>query len=110
MKPKIYLTLLVLCLLFAGKNTFAQNSNQEHSSSGETITDTYDGTWQIQVVNSRNQPYIPGNINEIVREKRKKTEVVYIWLDANIRIKILPEDEIKSAGFRPLEKVVHIEE
>ena len=111
MRSMMYSSILAFCLFFIGKNVHSQTINPEgYSNPGTQTTDSYDGTWQIQVVNSRNQPYIPGNINEIVKENRKKSEVVYIKLDDYIRIKILSEDEISSAGFRPLEKVVHIEE
>ena len=72
--------------------------------------DNHDGTWQIQVLNSRNHPYIPGDIDTIINDNRKNTETVYIWLDANIRIKILSLQEISNPNFIPLEKIVHIEE
>jgi len=110
MKSIMSSTLLAFCLFFIGKTAFSQNNSTTGSTDLHSQADLYDGTWQIQVVNSRNQPYIPGNIDEIVRENRKKNEVVYIKLDDYIRIKILSADEISSAGFKPLEKVVHIEE
>lgn len=66
------------------------------------------GTYQVQVINSRLMPNIPGDIERIASEKRKKSERVYVQLDANIRIMILSEDEIKNATFKPLPLVAHI--
>jgi hypothetical protein len=66
------------------------------------------GTYQVQVVNSRLMPNIPGDIDRIASERRKKSERVYIQLDANIRIMILSEDDIKSTTFKPLPLVAHI--
>jgi hypothetical protein len=68
------------------------------------------GTYQIQMVNSRLQPYIPGDIDEIVRKNRKKNERVYVKLDNNIRIMILSESEISSPNFKPLKQIEHVEE
>lgn len=110
MKSKIILSLLVIGLLFLGTDIRSQNTIISEDPYSVSMDDTFDGTWQIQVVNSRNQPYIPGNIDEIVRENRKQSEVVYIRLDDNVRIKILSQDEISASGFKPLEKVIHIEE
>lgn len=91
MKPKLFALFFALMQLTA----FAQ---QPPSS----------GTYQVQVVNSRLLPNIPGNIEALAREKRKKSERVYIQLDANIRIMILSEDEIKQKEFKPLPLVAHI--
>lgn len=66
------------------------------------------GTYQVQVINSRLMPNIPGDIERIASEKRKKSERVYVQLDANIRIMILSEEEIKNATFKPIPLVAHI--
>jgi len=69
-----------------------------------------EGTYQLQVINSRNQPFIPANINELVAEKRNATEVVYVQLGSEVRLKILPLSEINKPGFIPLEKIIHVTE
>lgn len=75
---------------------------------GYTQQQSQFGTYQVQVVNSRLMPNIPGDIDQIASEKRKKSERVYIQLDPNIRIMILSEDEIKSETFKPLPLVAHL--
>ena len=67
-----------------------------------------EGTWQIQVLNSRNQAFIPGNINELVAENRHASEVVYVQLGTEVRLKILSLSEINRPQFIPLEKIKFI--
>ncbi len=67
-----------------------------------------EGTWQIQVLNSRNQPFIPGNINELVAENRHASEVVYVQLGTEVRLKILSLSEINRPQFIPVEKIKFI--
>ncbi len=69
-----------------------------------------EGTWQIQVVNSRSQPFIPGNINELVAENRHASEVVYVQLGTEVRLKILSLSEINRPQFIPVEKIKFITE
>lgn len=99
--------LFILFLFFVSglSGLSAQNSgtvSQQNSSA--------EGTWQIEVVNSRNQPFIPGNINEIVAEKRHTSETVYVQLGTEVRLKILSLSEINKPLFIPLEKIKFIVE
>jgi hypothetical protein len=83
----------------------AQNSGTVSSQNSSA-----EGTWQIQVVSSRNQPFIPGNIAELVAEKRDASETVYVQLGTEVRLKILPLSEINRPQFIPLEKIKFITE
>ncbi len=71
---------------------------------------TIDGTYQIQVVNSRNQPLIPTNLNQIVISNRDKNEVKYVKLGTEVRLKILPLTEINKSNFTPLPKIGYVTE
>jgi hypothetical protein len=87
--------------LFFIKTTFSQTTEK---------TDSVSGTYQIQVVNNRYEPFIPGNIDQIVIENRKETETVYYPLDNIVRIKILSRKEITSKDFQPLKQTAHVSE
>lgn len=82
----------------------------QNTGTGSQQNSSSEGTWQIQVVNSRNQPFIPGNIDEIVADKRHASEVVYVQLGTAVRLKILPVSEINRIQFIPLEKIKFITE
>lgn len=85
------------------------------SSFGQTETNILqqtkiEGTYQIQVINTRDNPFIPQNIETIVIENRKKDVITYYKLSENVRIKILPLDYITSKEYKPLSLIEHIQE
>lgn len=66
------------------------------------------GTYQIEVHDLRAYPLIPDNIEEIVVKNRKKTEINYVQLTPNVRIKIWPESTVNLPGYTPpAQEVVH---
>lgn len=69
-----------------------------------------EGTYQIQVINTRNKPFLPQNIEDIVIKNRRKDVVFYYKLSENVRIKILPLDYITSKEYMPLSLIEHIQE
>ena len=99
---KIRFLLLTLPFFFVIANCRSQTQ--------APVRDTLSGTYQIQVVNSRNEPFIPGNINQLVIEHRKENETVYYPIDNVVRIKILSRKEITSAGFQPIKQIEHVSE
>jgi hypothetical protein len=91
---------LILFLLFISGifKSFGQSSHTENYTPAN-----FDGTYQIEIHNVRYQPYIPGNILEIVENSRRDHEVTYYPLDENMRIRILSRDEINNNNFQKLE-------
>jgi hypothetical protein len=98
LKTKLFFSSFFLCCFIS--RTYAQTE----------VKDSVSGTYQIQVVNNRNQPFIPANINQIVIEHRKQNETVYYPLDNVVRIKILSRKEISAPGFQPLKQIEHVGE
>ncbi len=98
--------LIIFLFIFSGLSGLsAQNTGtvlQQNS--------TAEGTWQIQVINSRNQPFIPGNIDQMIAENRHASETVYVQLGSEVRLKILSLSEINRPQFIPLEKIIFITE
>jgi hypothetical protein len=90
---------LIFLLPFA---TFGQEA-----STSETKKSSVEGTYQFEVI-GRAQPMIPNNLEKIVAENRHKTKVTYVPYGTNVRIKILPENEIKAPSFKPVAEVVHV--
>jgi hypothetical protein len=67
-----------------------------------------EGSYQIQIIDSREGPVIPLTIMDSIQIKRKQNETTFFWLKKNVRIKILPYNIINKQGFSPLERVKHI--
>ncbi len=107
MKKIMKKILLLLIFIFAGFTVKAQDiADKSKTDSSINI----EGTYQIEVINTRSQPYIPGNLKEMVLEKRDATKIIYVQLGTEVRLKILPYSEIRKANFKPLPLVSHITE
>jgi hypothetical protein len=102
---KSYFLAFLLLITFNCSHAQSQSENDDN-----LVSKTELGKYQIQIVNSRLQPYIPGDIDEIVFNNRKENERVYISLSDIIRIMILSKQEISSADFKPIEQIAHVEE
>jgi len=68
------------------------------------------GTFQVQIVNSRIKPQVQASIIEKILALRTQTERVYLPLMENVRILILPEEEIKRSDFKALELFKYLQE
>lgn len=76
----------------------------------ESIPDDFDGTYQFQVIKSRGYPFIPADLDEIIRKNRKEKEIVYVELGSLVILKILPVSEIVKPAFIPMERIVYLTE
>jgi hypothetical protein len=86
----------LFCFLLLTTFFFAQQPSDTEIVTG------FDGTFQIEIHNVRYQPNIPGNIMEIVSTHRQDDQIVYYPLDENIRIKIIPRNELLAPNFQRL--------
>jgi len=66
------------------------------------------GTWQIQMVGTRSQPMIPFDLVERVAAIRAKKDVQYFYIDPQIRIMVLPYEQIYSPDFKPVNRIAYI--
>ncbi|MDX1652569.1 MAG: hypothetical protein R3277_08760 [Brumimicrobium sp.] len=100
--------LLLFFFLFTGKS-FGQNSatpadSIDFSKLGKELY----GTYQVQVIDSRNLPSIKADVLLIIQNKRDENNIIYHDISENIRIKILPKSEINDADFKPIDHIVFI--
>jgi hypothetical protein len=97
----------LLCLVFFMLTcicSFAQSSERTSVANKNTI----EGTYQIQVINTRDNPFIPGNLEELVLKNRDADKRIFIQLGTQVRLMILPETEIKSKDFKPIQKIDYL--
>ena len=64
-----------------------------------------EGTYQIQIIDSREMPSIPLSIIDAVR---KENDIAYISVKDNIRIKVLPLFVINAVDFVEVETIVYL--
>lgn len=104
------ISISTLILLFCLQVKFVSAQHNLPNKVINTTTKNIEGTYQIQVINTRDQPCIPGNLIQLVIDNRHATDIVFVNLGRSVRLKIIPTSEITKPDFKPLEKVVHISE
>lgn len=89
--------------------SFSQNSlSKSQVDQYATMFMEAQGTYQIQMINTRKMPAIPISLISQIEKKRHQSEVRYFNFKENIKIKILPKDVIESTTFEPIERIVHL--
>jgi len=73
-----------------------------------SLSTQLEGTYQVQIINSREKPTIPLTIMDSIQLKRQQNETVYFWLKSNTRVMIPSYSVINKQGFSPLERVKYI--
>ncbi len=99
---------VLLCLLFVAFKNYAQQADKAESARLMDLYNKLEGTYQVQVINSRELPTIPLSLMDQVEQKRDASSVTYIWLASNVRVKVLPKTQINDPAFKKLERIVHI--
>ena len=67
-----------------------------------------EGTYQIQIINSRKDIDYNLSLMDVIIAKRHLTDVIYYKLKDNVRVMILPFSEINKINFIRLERIKHI--
>ena len=88
----------------------AQEQQQDDTKRLAELSRQMEGTYQVQVVNSRQYFSMPLNIFDSIQAQRHKTETRYLQVSENIRIMIPSQQAILSPGFKPLQRVVYLTE
>ena len=68
-----------------------------------------EGTYQLQIINSRKEVIFPINLLDAIEEKRSENDTVLFEVNDIARFIILPKKIINNPGFKKLSPfVVHI--
>lgn len=90
--------------------SFAQSNQGTRQKTIEEKLINLEGTYQLQVINVRQQPLIPENLADIIVNNRDQNKVKYVQIADRVRLKILPVNEISKPNYSHLEKVAFINE
>ncbi len=94
--------LLNFFLLFSIGLCAQQGDKEKAKAETDRLMKLYqklEGTYQVQVIDSREKVGFPlATLDEIV-SKRQTSETVYLWLKSNIRVMVLPFSEINKPEF-----------
>lgn len=65
------------------------------------------GTYQVQVIDSREKVGFPLTLLDSIMVKRQQDKTVYLWIKNNIRVSIPPYSEINKKDFVRLEQTAY---
>ena len=100
---------ILLIMLTTSLGIFAQEDlSKEEVELYTQMTHQAAGTYQFQMVNTRDLPTVPLSIIKQIEENRDVNEVVYYQYSEKMRIMILPKNTIKAEGFIPIESIKYV--
>ena len=102
--------LVILFFSFSIKTTAqsAQKTGKEETERLVALQKKLEGTYQIQVIDSREKVAFPLSTLDVIETKRTKTDTIYFWLKERVRIMVLPANELNKVDFKPLTNTVYI--
>jgi len=101
---------LYLLLFFVSIKIYSQEIPKEKLES-KRLMNLYtklEGTYQLQIIDSREGPTLPLTYMDSVEIKRQQNTTVYLWLKKNVRVMVPSYSVINKQGFSPLERVKYI--
>ncbi len=90
---------------------------QFHTQSNLTDSEVYylvelgadlEGTYQIQMIDTRALPTVELSLYKIIEEKRSLNKTIYHYISSNMRIMILSQEAIKNSDFIGIERIIYI--
>lgn len=107
MTTKRYI-LLFIAFAFVIYGKAQQNSHATESQKLQQLNVALDGTYQIQIIDSRELPMLPLTLLPQIDSLRKESDTVYISVKNNERIMVLPKKVINSPDFIKPQHVQYI--
>lgn len=107
MKQIIY-TFAVFLLILPANSYSQSNLTEEEAISYAERFNQAGGTYQIQIIDSREMPSIQLSIVDQIDAVRKENDIAYITVKNNIRIKVLPLLVINALDFVEVERIVYL--
>lgn len=99
---------LIILSFFLFTKAIGQNAEKKETERLTTLFHKLEGTFQVQVVNSRAKPEIPLWVADSVQVKRHQTQIIYLKLKPHIRVMILPFSVINQPNFKPVSTTANI--
>jgi hypothetical protein len=103
------LTLLLCFAVISAAFSFSQSSlNQEQVQEYFNLSVALEGTYQIQMIDTRALPTITLDLFPQIDALRLENETSYLNVNQNMRIMILPREVINASNFVWVERVIHV--
>lgn len=104
------LKLIIVCFLFIStSHLIAQDTEKTNNDLKEEFKELLvklEGTYQIQILETRVEPSISFDLLKEIDRKRLEKETIFIHKE-HYSIEVPSFEEINSEDFKPLEKVIY---
>ena len=84
----------------------AQSTSEKETQRLNDLSQKLEGTYQVQLINMRQEVAFPLELLDDIAAKRQKTDTVYYQLQDRIQVLILPEKIIDQPGFKKLSPTI----
>lgn len=108
MRFTLKIMLFISVILTSFSSIAQEHLTQQQVATYKTMHNEAKGTYQIQIVNTRQIPAIPLSIIQVVEENRHLTDTIYVDYSSHMRIMILPKDIINSGQYTPLRQTEYV--
>ena len=106
---RVFILVAILLLSAASNSIFSQSSlSEEEATAYAKRFNQAGGTYQIQIIDSRECPTIEVSLIDEIDNARKQDDVAYVYIKENIRIKVLPLSVINDENFVAVERIVFL--
>ena len=102
--------LILVAFLMGTLFVSAQENNKNPFTSEKEKLEKLNGTYQIEVINSRNKPYLPENLSQLIENNRDSQKTKIISLGTAVRLKVFSIAEINKADFEKKSTIIYINE
>jgi len=100
--------ILFIFLSISGSINAQSNLTEEEAADYAEKFNQAGGTYQIQIIDSREKPSIQISLINQIEAVRKENDVAYVSVKDNVRIKVLPKSVINAPGFIAVERIVYL--
>jgi hypothetical protein len=106
MKKTLLLSLIFFTCVFNGYSQ--EGLSSEKVEEYTQLSFNLEGTYQIQMIDTRSTPAITLDLFPQIEERRDTKEIVYLNISPKMRIKILPDTIINAPNFIGIERIAYI--
>lgn len=101
---------LFFILVLTANFCLSQEKSSEKGKDLVALNQKLEGTYQLQMINTRLLPAVPLQLIETIEQKRQENEITYFDYTDKIRVMVLSRKAITAPGFKPLEKIAFVRE
>ncbi len=96
---------IIACICFSLSSKSQSNSASETTKHMENLLHKLEGTYQLQIIDSRELPSISFDMLKNIQDKRHQTDTTYFYVKQNFKVMILPYSTIEKVDFMPIKSI-----